>query len=250
MNNTKKSSKVVQSIVSFLLLLTNSLFSNGFISGTLVKSKNGYIPIERLIEKDKVLSYDYKHKLIVESGIEKISKKQSNKAIRIFIEGHELITTFDHKFFCPLRKGNWIEAKDLQPNDFILKNIQSLARIEKIESFDCNENFYSLSINNNHNYFVSYKDLFVHNDDSNWDPSFLLAATTVSVIFYFFSSGLVLDSNKDSKSKNLGDIFNESSERTKCIICRCIINNNKAQICKRCRENMLKLMKENNNPKK
>ena len=164
MNNIKKSSiRLFQNILIVIFFFSCQLYGNGFIAGTLIKTKNDYVPIEKLKEKDKILSYNYKTRLIVESGILKIQKNHSEKAIRIFVDGAEIITTPDHKFFCPLRKGNWIEAKDLQQNDFILRNICNLVRIEKVEPFECKSDLYCLSINENHNFFVSQKDIFVHN---------------------------------------------------------------------------------------
>lgn len=164
MLNFQKHKNLFRKIFIFIFLfISNLIDGEGFISGTLIKTKCGYTEIEKLKESDKVLSYNYKLKQIIESKILKIQKNHSDKAIKLLINNKEIITTPDHKFFCPLRKGNWIKAKDLTPCDFILKNVFSLIRIEKIESFDCDNDFYCLSIDQNHNFFVSEEGIFVHN---------------------------------------------------------------------------------------
>lgn len=145
------------------LLLNSSIFSEGFIAGTLVKTKDTYIPIDQLQENDSVISYSFKEKVLRESKILKVKKEHYNEAIRLTVNGTEIITSPEHRFFCPLRKGNWKQAKDLQVNDFILKNISDLVRIEKIDKINCEIDCYCLSILNNHNFFISEKDILVHN---------------------------------------------------------------------------------------
>lgn len=158
---------VSKKIIIFTLFFTTykSIYGEGFIKGTLIKTKQGYIPVEQLKENDSVLTYNYRNKLKLEDKIQKIEKKQYKKAVRIVIDGTMIITAPDHKFFCPLRKGNWIIAQDLHQDDFILKNIINLGKIEKIDviNYEKEFEFYNLSMNENHNYFVTEKDIFVHN---------------------------------------------------------------------------------------
>lgn len=166
--------------ILFLLLLVqcnhfNLFYATGFIEGTLIKTKSGYIPIEQLKEKSSVISYDLKNNVLIESEILEIQKKQYFKTIKLSVNGTEIIIAPDQKIFCPLRKGNWIEAKDLKQDDLIVKNLWNLVKIEKVEEVNCDKDFYSLSLKENHNFFVSEKDLFIHNIEAISRPVFYTA---------------------------------------------------------------------------
>lgn len=155
--------KSINSILLIVIFFNNTLLSEGFIAGTLVKTKDKYIPIEQLKENDSVVSYNFNGKNTFESKILKVKKQNYNQCIKLILGNKEIITAPDHKFFCPLKKGNWIEATNLQNNDFILSGIKELVRIESLFKSNLDTDFYCLSIENNHNFFVSEKDIFVHN---------------------------------------------------------------------------------------
>lgn len=159
----RKLAKIKSFLLFLLIFLNNSILPEGFMAGTLVKTKDSYIPIEQLKENTFITSYKFKNKVLLDSKITKIKKQNYKTCIKLIINGKEIISAPDHKFFCPLRKGCWIKAQDLQQDDFILRGIKDLVRIESINKLDCDTDFYCLSIADNHNYFVSEQDVFVHN---------------------------------------------------------------------------------------
>lgn len=67
------------------------------------------------------------------------------------------------RFFCPFDKQRWLEVNTLQENYFILKNIKELIRIEKIKKINQKAEFYNLTIEHYHNFFISHEDILVHN---------------------------------------------------------------------------------------
>lgn len=147
------------------LLIHNCIFSEGFIAGTLVRTQNGYIPIEQLKVNDCVTSYSFKNKQLFESKILKINKKLHDKAIKLKINGSEIVTAPDHKFYVPLHQNKkWLKAQELKPKDFILRNIKDLTQIDEIVELNGESEFYSLSIDKYHNFFISNQDFFVHNE--------------------------------------------------------------------------------------
>lgn len=152
-------------ILLISLLFCQLIIGEGFVSGTLVKTSNRSVPIEHLKENDIVVSFDFKTQQLIEGKITKVSKKRVNKFVEIIVNAQRLVVASDHKFFCPFEKNHWVNAQDLKPNHFILKNIKELVRINKITKFDQEVDVYNLTVDNHHNFFISYEDIFVH----NWD---------------------------------------------------------------------------------
>ncbi len=157
-------SKYLKYSVIGLVVLYSNIFSEGFVKGTLVKTKDHYKPIEQLNVNDEVLSYKFKSKEIVPSKITQISKYRYENCVKLTINGIDIVCAPDHKFFCPLRKGGWIKAKDLHKNDFVIRNVTDLVRLNDITVIKEEADFYCLSIQDNHNYLISEQDIFVHNN--------------------------------------------------------------------------------------
>lgn len=146
-----------------LLFINNSIISEGFIAGTLVKTKSGYVSIEQLKENDSVTAYSFKNKELYECKILKIKKQHYDKSIKIKANGHDIICAPDHKFYLPLHsKKKWIVASGLKPKDSILRNIKELIQVDEVIELEGSD-FYSLSIDKHHNFFVTHQDILVHN---------------------------------------------------------------------------------------
>ena len=148
----------------FFSLFCNKIFTEGFTDSTLVHTKDGYKQIQQLKENDLITTYSFKNKTILDSKVIKIQKKHYNKCFKLIINGKEIISAPDQKFFIPLRKGCWLKIQNIKKNDFILRNIQNLLRIEDIVELKQSAYFYCLSVEGNHNYFVSEENVFVHNE--------------------------------------------------------------------------------------
>lgn len=156
--------KNIKQAFSLLVFVTSTIFPEGFIAGTLIKTRNGYVPIEQLKENDSVISYGFKNKELCECKILKIKKQNYDKAIKIKANGSEIITALDHKFYLPLSKKRWGIASELKPKDSILRNIQYITQIDEVTKINCTSDFYSLSIDKYHNFFITELDFFVHNE--------------------------------------------------------------------------------------
>lgn len=146
-----------------LLLLHSTIFSEGFNAGTLVKAKDRYIPIEHIKSNDLILTYNFKNKNIEEAKVKSVKITHSSSYIYLVSNNTEIIVSPDQKFYCPMNKERWTLAKDLKLGDYILKNLKDLIKIDHVTEFKSKCDFYCLSIENNHNYFISNQDIFVHN---------------------------------------------------------------------------------------
>lgn len=151
-------------ITLFLCLLFNQLITaEGFVSGTMVRTPSGYVPIDQLKENDEIISYDFENAAFAIDTIIKIRKHRTNKIIQINFDGQILEVAPDHKFYCPRSKQRWVQAKYLKKQHLILKNILELVRIDNLTEIEKEIDTYCLSVENNHNFFVSKQNIFVHN---------------------------------------------------------------------------------------
>lgn len=88
--------------------------------GTLIKTKNGDIEVEKLIKnKDIILSYNEKNKLIEEDELQDIFVVNYDELFFIETEEGDTIEIPENKEIYTER--GWIKAKDLNINDKILK---------------------------------------------------------------------------------------------------------------------------------
>jgi hypothetical protein len=146
------------------LLLNQTILSEGFLQGTLVKTSESYKPIDQLKENDLVTSYSFKDKCLMQGKITKVNKKHYKTWIKLIINSNEIITAPDHKFYCPITEGTrWVKAKDLKSSDFISVDLTNCVRVSKIEELNQEADFYCLFIEKYQNFFVTEQNIFVHN---------------------------------------------------------------------------------------
>lgn len=136
----------------------------GFISGTEIKTPNGYTNIENLKENDLVLSYNLKDRKIQEDSLCKICKHRFDRYIEIHINQEVLKAGPAQKFYC-LRKENevWVEAQNLTTDDCIYVEQNTWERIHSLVEVKENIQAYSLSTLQQHNFFVSRQSFLTHN---------------------------------------------------------------------------------------
>ena len=195
------------SIFALLITLyTSSILSEGFLAGTLVKTNQAFKKIEQLSLEDKLVTYKFKSKDLDVKKIEQITKKKFNRFYKLTIDGKETLAAPDQKFFCPLRKGAWIKAKDIQKNDFIIRDLDKLIRVEEIMELQQEADFYSLSIRDNHNFFVSENNVLVHNEPisitlgtiGSFKVCFNIAAPAIVAIGVWLNKKIFGKKNDDS----------------------------------------------------
>jgi len=137
----------------------NSLcYANCFISGTKVKTNNGYKNIEEISINDTVFSFneelnDFEEKVVYEL----FKNKYSGQLIKITLSNDKCIyCTPNHKILTKNRR--WVEAKNLLETDECISSIK-IKKIETINNFD--GYVYNFSVKDNHNYIV--EDVVVSN---------------------------------------------------------------------------------------
>jgi hypothetical protein len=148
----------------FLLLLAlviNNVYAEGFLAGTLIKTKTGYIAIEQLEKDDLVLCYDGKGNY-VEKPVTAVTKKETAHFLQFTINGEIINVAPEQKFYRPT-KQRWTKAQHLTQKHVLLQHQAKLVRIDKIIEIEQEATVFAITVADHHNFLVSRQDIVVHN---------------------------------------------------------------------------------------
>jgi RHS repeat-associated protein len=139
-------------------------FSNSFVAGTLVETRNGLVPIESIQIGDEVLSQDMASGEIEYQKVIHLIENEKDYEIYSFqIAGDfkEVIkATANHPFFV---NGNWVEAVDVQAGDLLSLSDGKTLEVLHVSAERLATKVYNLTVDENHTYFVGEKRVLVHN---------------------------------------------------------------------------------------
>lgn len=135
--------------------------SEGLLAGTLVKVPFGYSPIEDLKIGDRVISRNDAGILETDFVIA-VERRKVDKVVHLGVAGESIIVADGHRLFTPLIE-DWIEAHRFSHDDSLLSFPRTEVSIDFIEILQGEFDVVTISIENNHNFFVSENDILVHN---------------------------------------------------------------------------------------
>ena len=140
-------------------------FNGCFSEETLIRTPNGYVKIENIKKGEFIYSYNLLTEEIELKPVSEVLKtyNQGNTLKLKFTENIEIETTFNHEFMTS--DGEWITAEELELETKVCTITGERISLEAKEIVR-NVNpkiMYDLEIEGNHNYFVSERDLLVHN---------------------------------------------------------------------------------------
>jgi len=141
--------------------ITNGLIKICFTEGTLISTDKGNKRIENIKEGDLVWSYNEETGKKELKKVVELSQNRSSSLVKISVDGTEIICTPEHPFYV---NGNWIEAKKLSKGMLLTSLDKKTSSIESIKFLDEKVKVYNFEVEGNHNYYVSKKNILVHND--------------------------------------------------------------------------------------
>ena len=145
----------------FYLLSVCDLYA-GFAAGTLVKvPPRGYKPIEQLREGDHVFSIKEDGNIAI-SRITDVVEYRWHKYAHIKVENVEFDAVTGQRFYNP-HGNSWEKAKHLKTGTPLLSGYKKVIRVDNAEVIHEYMTVYDIRLDDLHTFFVTEKDIVVHN---------------------------------------------------------------------------------------
>ena len=178
------------------------------MKGTIIKSKNGDIPIEEIKEGDEVWAYDEKTKEKKLKKVVQLFRNLKSRTTTLKIgENEPIVCTPEHPFYVLNTKedtpivhfegrdnsqcqGQWVNAGHLKEGMKVLLAYGKNDIIGSVENEDLDEPMatYNFEVEDLHNYYVGTEGILVHNSCGLEDASF--AQKTYSETFSNYGRGV------------------------------------------------------------
>lgn len=146
-------------------LLNSVAMADGFIGGTIVKTPNGFEPIEQLAVGDIVISCNFAGDC-VERAITAVSQKKVKDYAEIKIGNEKISVGLEQMFYAP-ENNRWISAMALEESDKSIALMNSNYANLPVQNIKIVYNkpvtIFRLTVEENHNFYVSKADVLVHN---------------------------------------------------------------------------------------
>ena len=140
-----------------------------FPLSTKVLTENGYKDIDKITINEKVLSYNENTK---ENELKDVLRTIIHKDVdvimyKLLINGNIIEATSMHRFYIKVDTGyDWILAKDLKIGDIVMNKDGKYYTIDEITNIKIKETVYSLSVKDNHNFYVTEDNILVYSSCS------------------------------------------------------------------------------------
>lgn len=149
--------------LSFILAFSSNIFAAGFPAGSLVKTSEGYSQIEDIKAGDFVVTCNLKD-TCEEKEVVATRTEVADSLVAISVGDIEIKVSPDHLFFVP-DESKWVQARNLGICFELLTASHQIVRVDEVLFFQNlqPETLYDLSVADNHNFYVSEKDILTHN---------------------------------------------------------------------------------------
>lgn len=166
--------------LSYYLLLLMALFSKnssgaGFLPDEVVHLSDSSVnPIQNLQVYDETISFNGTD--LVSDRVTKNVTKTCDNAIKISFPGATLTVTPDQLLFLPKSREQWVAAKNLKPGDLVLLISGEFIPVVATEELKKVMKFHDLTIQDQHNLFVTKLGILAHNEPATLVLGALAAA--------------------------------------------------------------------------
>lgn len=146
----------------FLLTIISPLFGEGFSAGTTVATTSGYTKIEDLKIHDSVITYNFEKSTFSENKVTAIEQESVNKIIRFSRENKILDVATDQFFYIPLTQVG-VTAQQIKDITELKSAFISFKFFDNVEEIKTASIVYKITIEHDHNFYVSENHFLVHN---------------------------------------------------------------------------------------
>lgn len=128
----------------------------GFVAGTLVKTPQGYTPIELLQVGDTVIGYD-EHIGHIGRTVLNVFRQHVQNYIRLYIN-NIFCEIGSHQKLYKHENNTWVQVKQLKPGDRLSSNLN----VTQVDLIQEQINLYAITVEH-HTFCITEKDIIVHN---------------------------------------------------------------------------------------
>ena len=189
-------------IASCTLLAPTYLIGEGFVEGTLVVTPQGYTAIDHVSVGDRVVSYNIETGVLEHDVVSRVQQTTIDSFVLITLGETLLAVAPDHRLYCPFEDDRWVMARDITSKHCIAMVPPEAVTVDDVVIMQYAVSAYSLSVQKNHNFFVSEQGILVH----NMNPA-LPAAVVRGIDFLkiFVGLGAVVGASRAHEAGNKGD---------------------------------------------
>lgn len=146
-----------------------------FVAGTLVLTASGYVAIETIRARDKVISTDPDTMKVAEKKVLDTFAHETEEVVHLTINGETITATVDHPFY--VQDAGFVGAADLYIGDKLLDADGNTLLVEdmKVEKLDVPVKVYNFKVEGFHTYYVGNNRIFVHNADCLPSDKYLIS---------------------------------------------------------------------------
>jgi len=203
--------KTLLSMIIFLGLCHSNLFPS-IVSGTLVSTPDGFVPVQNLHAGNIVIGYCCKCKKLIKSPITKIKRKKGKQLVLIKIKNENLLVSKEQIFFDPVRK-KWVRARNLTCKNYLMSynfidNNVALSKVRccSTKKVKIRSVIYEISLEYPHTLFISKSQILTHNFACSLGlglafGSGMISFETIAVTASFLGLGLYSLFGRKSKFK-------------------------------------------------
>ena len=150
---------LIKLICLLFSLVSGQLYAGGVVKVTLVKTRYGFRTIERLKTGNRVMTRDNNGEFIFKPVVA-IRTKTPDSVIKISLGEESITVDPEHTFYLP-QTDKWCPAKDLSPGSVLMNGLGQKILVVSSSEEKCE--LIDLSIEGNHNFYVSRSRILVHN---------------------------------------------------------------------------------------
>jgi RHS repeat-associated protein len=136
-----------------------------FVAGTEVLTEHGLVPIEDIKAGDLVWAFDEESSESVLCRVLEGFKRTTSRLVILMVDGTQIQTTPEHPFWVTGR--GWVPAEDLQAEDTLMSRDGMLLHIDVINQTEGRFIVFNVEVEGAHTYYVSVKEILVHNPCSS-----------------------------------------------------------------------------------
>ena len=145
----------------FTLLFPLFSYPEGFGGDTKVLIQDGYAQIKILNSRDSVVCFDEQGSFI-DGTISNVLKSSEQQLIVLSVGEEKIITTKGQRFFSA-KSMDWIGAEEIVAGDKLLSLDGKDVEVDLVEVCDKPCDIYKISVDDYSNFFVTSKNILVHN---------------------------------------------------------------------------------------